>query len=46
MKNEIKRKIANDPEWEEVKKLSGKGKFTDANKLIGKIYKKYGEKYN
>ena len=36
----------NDPLWKNVKELVNKGLFGDANKIVGIIYKKYGEKYN
>uniref|UniRef100_A0A6M3LBB0 Uncharacterized protein n=1 Tax=viral metagenome TaxID=1070528 RepID=A0A6M3LBB0_9ZZZZ len=46
MKEENRKKINSDPDWKVVKELVDKGKFLDANKVIGQIYKKYGEKYN
>jgi len=32
--------------WKVVKELANKGRFEEANKIIGQIYRKYGEKYN
>ena len=46
MKKEIKDNMINDPLWEKAKELVDKGEFEKANKIVGQIYRKYGQKYN
>jgi len=41
-----KENFNNDPLWKVAKELTDKGNFGEANKIVGEIYKKYGEKYN
>jgi len=36
----------NDPLWEKVKEVVSQCRFGEANRLVGVIYRKYGEKYN
>ena len=46
MKEKKKETFNDDQLWEVAKELAKKGKFGEANKVVGQIYRKYSEKYN
>lgn len=46
MKEKKKETFSTDSLWEVAEELAKKGKFGEANKVVGRIYRKYNEKYN